>query len=399
MTSSRYAILVALLAFAAPAASAELKVKIGVLSDFSGPFADLGGEGSLLAAKMAAEDFMASHPDVKIDVISADHQNKPDVGSGIARRWFDEQDVDVIADVNNSGVALAVNIVAKDKDKVVLGSGPSTADLTGKYCSPNAIQWTYDTYALTQGAPRALVPKGGDKWFFITADIAGPISMERESTKVVNANKGKVLGQVRVPPNSSDFSSALLTAQSSGANVIAFANAGADTVNSIKQAVEFGLNRNGARLAAILVMLTEVKALGLQIGQGLVTTEAFYWDTNDGTRAWSRRFGERLKGRMPTQVHAGVYASTMHYLKAVLASKTKAGRQVVQKMESTPTDDDLFGKGVIRQDGRKIHDMFVFEVKKPAESSSDWDLLKQVAVIPGSEAFRPLSEGECPLVK
>jgi branched-chain amino acid transport system substrate-binding protein len=387
----------ALLASAA-AVQAQTAVKIGVLNDRSSLYADLGGEGSVVAAKMAIEDFKAADKGIKADVVSADHQNKPDVALNTAREWFDQQGVDAIFDVPNSGVALAVNDLIKEKNKVFVNSGAATSDLTGSKCSPNTVHWTYDTWALANGTGSAIVKRGGDTWFFITADYAFGAALERDTSKVVKENGGTVVGAVKAPLNTQDFSSFLLQAQSSKAKIIGLANAGGDTTNSIKQAAEFGIVQGGQNLAGLLIFLTDIHALGLKTAQGLIFTEAFYWDLNDQTRAWSDRFMKTV-GRRPTMVQAGVYAGVLQYLKAVEALKNaKDGKAVVAKMKEIPTDDPLFGKGQIRADGRTVHDMYLFEVKKPEESKGPWDYYKLLATIPADKAFRPLSEGNCPLV-
>ena len=387
----------------APVAGAQMSdnvVKIGVLNDRSGLYADLSGQGSVIAAQMAAEDYGAAAKGVKVEIIGADHQNKPDIGSNIARQWLDIDKVDVIVDVPNSGVALAVNEIVREKNKVYLNSGAGTSDLTGKACSPNTVHWTYDTWALANGTGKAVVQSGGNTWFFIVADYAFGQTLERETSAVVTANGGKVLGSVRHPLSTADFSSYLLQAQSSKAKVIGLANAGTDLTNSIKQAGEFGIVQGGQNLAGLLVFITDVHGIGLQAAQGLVLTEAFYWDLNDGTRAWSKRFAERNGGKYPTMIHAGVYSTVLHYLKAVEALKSDGdGAKVVAEMKRTPTDDPLLGKGTIREDGRKIHDMFLFQVKKPAESKAPYDYYTLRATIPAAEAFRPLDQGNCPLVK
>jgi branched-chain amino acid transport system substrate-binding protein len=390
------------LAVLSPAAKAQISddvVKIGVLNDRSGLYADLSGEGSVVAAQMAVEDFDAAGKGLKVEIISGDHQNKPDIGSSIARQWIDVDKVDVIADVPTSSVALAINEVVREKKKAFLVSGAAASDLTGKACSPNTIHWTYDTWALANGTGKAIVKTGGDTWFFITADYAFGQALERDTTAVVEANGGKVLGSVRHPLSTPDFSSFLLQAQSSGAKIIGLANAGGDTINSVKQAAEFGITSGGQNLAGLLIFLTDVHSIGLQTAQGLILTEAFYWDLNDQTRAWSKRFAERHDGKYPTMVQAGVYASVLHYLKAVEALKSDDGTAVIAKMKELPTDDPLFGKGTIRADGRKIHDMYLFQVKKPEESKGEWDLYNLRATIPAAEAFRPLDQGGCPLVK
>jgi len=389
-------------ALACSAASAQqLNVKIGVLTDMSSLYADATGIGSVIAARLAAADFMKDHPDVKVEVVSGDHQNKPDIGSQIANQWYDVDKVDMIVDVPNSGVALAINQVTRDKNKVFVGSGPATSDLTGPKCSPNTVHWTYDTWMLANGTGKAVVKTGGDTWFFLTSDYAFGHALERDTMAVVEKNGGKVLGKVRHPLNTNDFSSFLLQAQSSKAKVIGLANAGGDTINSIKQGSEFGIVKGGQKFAGLLVFATDVAALGLPTAQGLVLTETFYWDLNDATRAWTKRWhAERnASGKYPAMNQAGVYAGTLHYLKAVAALKSAAdGKAVVAKMKEMPTDDPLFGKGTIRVDGRKLHPAYLFEVKKPEESKYPGDFYKLRATIPADEAFRPLNEGNCPLV-
>ena len=377
-------------------------VKIGVLTDLSSLYADLGGPGSILAAQMAVEDSGLTSKGWTIDVISGDHQNKPDIGVGIARKWFDEDKVDVIADVPNSGVALAVAAVVKEKNGVYLNSGAASSDLTGRACTPNTVHWTYDTYTLANGTGKAVVKAGGDTWFFITADYAFGHALQRDTSAVVEANGGKILGSVNVPLNTPDFSSFVLQAQASGAKIIGLANAGGDTTNSIKQAHEYGIAGGGQKLAALLLFISDVNALGLVIAQGLQFTDTFYWDMNDGTRAFSKRFVERMKNRAePTMVQAGVYASLIHYFKALeaLGGNPHDGAKVVAKMKEMPTGDPLFGKGMIRIDGRTIHPAYLFQVKSPAESKYPWDYYKLIATIPAQEAFRPLAESPCPLVK
>ncbi|HWK15277.1 MAG TPA: ABC transporter substrate-binding protein [Rhizobiaceae bacterium] len=377
----------------------KINVKLGVLNDRSGTYADLSGEGSVVAARMAVEDFKAADKGINVEVISADHQNKPDIGSSIARQWYDQDGVDVILDVPTSSVALAVSEITKEKNKIFMNSGAGASDLTGKACSPNTVHWTYDTWALANGTGGAMVKAGGDTWFFLTADYAFGHALERDTSALVEKAGGKVLGSVRHPFPGQDFSSFLLQAQGSGAKVIGLANAGADTTNAIKQASEFGIVQGGQKLAGLLTFVTDVKALGLATAQGLVLTEAFYWDQNDGTREFSKRFAEKHGGSMPTMVHAGVYASVLHYLKAVEATKGKDATAVMAKMKEMPSEDPLFGKGEVRVDGRHVHDMYLFEVKKPEESTADWDLYKTVATIPAAEAFRPLADGGCSLVK
>ncbi len=392
----------AYLALSAGAAHAEFSggvIKIGVLTDLSGTYSDISGQGSVIATQMAVEDFGAAKKGMKVEIISADHQNKGDVASSIARQWYDRDGVDAIVDLVTSSTALAVNQVAKEKNKVALVSGAASSDLTGKDCTPNTIHWAYDTWMLANGTGYAIVKTGGKTWYFITADYAFGHALERDTTAAVEKAGGKVLGSVRHPFPSSDFSSFLLQAQASKAQIIGLANAGADTTNAIKQGAEFGITRGGQNFAGLLVFITDVHALGLNTAQGLIVTTSFYWDLNDQTRAWSKRFFEKHK-RMPTMVQAGVYSSVLHYLKAV--EKLKAdqdGAKVIAQMKAMPTDDPLFGKGRVRQDGRKIHPVYLVEVKKPAESKAPWDYYKIRTTIPADQAFRPEKEGGCPLVK
>jgi len=353
----------------------------------------------VVAARMAVEDFGAARKGMKVEILVGDHQNKPDVGSGIARQWYDVDKVDVIVDVPTSSVVLAVNQVTREKNKALLVSTGATSDLTGKACSPNAIHWTYDTWALANGTGSAIVKTGGDSWFFLTADYAFGLALERDTEAVVVKNGGKVVGRVRHPFPTADFSSFLLQAQASKAKIIGLANAGADTTNAIKQGAEFGIGRGAQQFAGLLVFLTDVHALGLEKAQGLLLTEAFYWDLNDQTRAWSTRFAERHRGARPTMAQAGVYSAVLHYLKAVEALKSDDGPKVIAKMKEMPTDDPVFGKGKVREDGRKIHPMYLFEVKKPSESKGAWDYYKVRSTIPAEQAFRPLAEGGCELVK
>lgn len=395
------------LAFAAAnAAFAQDKmdktVKIGVLTDMSGLYSDLGGPGSVIAAQMAVEDSGLTAKGWKIDIISGDHQNKPDVGANIARQWFDVDKVDVINDVVTSSVALAVSNVAREKNGILLDSGAGTSDLTNSQCSPNTIHWAYDTYTLAHGTGTALTKNGGDSWFFLTADYAFGTALERDTTAAVQAAGGKVLGGVKHPLGTSDFSSFLLQAQASKAKVIGLANAGGDTTNAIKQAAEFGITQGGQKLAALLLFVSDVHALGLNTAQGLVFTETFYWDLNDQTRAFSKRFQARTKNHsMPTMVHAGVYSGLLHYFKALeaLGGNPHDGAKVVAKMKEMPTDDPLFGKGSIEPNGRKIHPAYLFEVKKPSESKGPWDYYKLLATIPADQAFTPLDKSTCPLLK
>jgi branched-chain amino acid transport system substrate-binding protein len=393
------------LAFAAAAllgtaAQAEdITVKIGVMSDMSGLYADLGGPGSVVAAKMAVADFNPAAHGLKVELVNADMQNKPDVGANIARQWFDVDHVDMIVDVPNSGVALAVNEVAREKNKVFLVSGAASSDLTGPKCSPDTVHWTYDTWMLANGTGKALVKTGGDTWFFLTSDYAFGHALERDTTAVVLANGGRVLGAVAHPLNTSDFSSFLLQAQASHAKIIGLANAGGDTINAIKQGAEFGITAGGQQFAGLLVFISDVNSLGLKTAQGLVLTATWYWDMSDANRAWTKRWQVERPGKFPTMVQAGVYSAVTHYLKAVAALKsTTDGKAVVAKMKEMPTDDPLFGRGSIRADGRNIHPAYLFEVKKPEESKYPGDVYKVRATIPAEEAFRPLKDGGCPMV-
>jgi branched-chain amino acid transport system substrate-binding protein len=375
-------------------------VKIGVMNDMSGLYSDITGQGSVVAARMAVEDYIrASKSTLKVEIVGADHQNKPDVGSNVARQWYDTEKVDMIADVPTSSVGLAIAKISADKGKLHVNSGSATADLSGKACNANTIHWAYDTWMLANGTGKAIVKSGGDTWFFLTADYAFGHALERDTEAVVLKNGGKVVGKVRTPFPTQDFSSFLLQAQASKAKIIGLANAGGDTTNSIKQAFEFGITKGGQNLAGLLVFLPDVHSLSLEKAQGLMLTETFYWDLNEQTRAFTKRFAAANGGKYPSMVHAGVYSSVIHYLKAVDAAKTDDGTKVAAKMKELPTDDVLFGKGTVRADGRKIHPAYLFEVKKPSESKGPYDYYKLVSTIPANEAFRPLSESECPLVK
>ena len=373
-------------------------VKIGVLNDQSGIFADLGGQGSVIAARMAVEDAGGTVLGKPIEIVIGDHQNKPDVGSAIARGWIDTQGVDAIFDVPASATAIAVQDVTRDKNKMLFLSGPGSSDFTGKRCSPTTVHWTYDSYAMANGTARALVKQGGDTWFFLTADNAGSHAQEKDATEFVKKAGGTVQGAVRHPFATQDFSSFLLRAQSSGAKVIGLANAGSDTITSVKQANEFGITQGGQRLASLLMFITDVHAIGLRDGQGLVFTDSFYWDMNDKTRAWAKRFMERHDGRAPTSVQAGVYGAVRHYLKAVAAAGTDESTAVARKVKELPVDDFWSDEFKIRPDGRLVRDMYLFQVKTPSESKAPWDYYKVLARIPGDEAYRPMSEGGCPLV-
>jgi branched-chain amino acid transport system substrate-binding protein len=376
-------------------------VKIGVLNDQSGLYADLAGQGSVIAAKMAVEDFGGKVLGKPIEVIFADHQNKPDIGSSIANQWIDTEKVDVIMDVPTSSVALAIQEITKNKNRVHINSGAATSELTASKCSPTGIHWTYDTYALANGTGSAIVKQGGDSWYFITADYAFGQALERDTTAAVTAAGGKVVGSVRTPfPGTTDFSSFLLQAQGSGAKVVGFANAGGDTINSIKQAGEFGLVAGGQKLAGLLVFLTDVHSLGLKTAQGLTITDGWYWDLNDETRAWAKKFAAKNGGKMPTMVQAGVYSGAMHYLKAIDAAKTDEAKAVVAKMKEMPVNDFFAKNGKVREDGRMVHTMYLAQVKKPEESKGPYDYYKILQEIPGDQAFRPMdAKYGCPLVK
>jgi branched-chain amino acid transport system substrate-binding protein len=394
-------LIAAALAAISGAAQAQVSdgiVKIGVLSDMSSLYADIGGPGSVIAARMAVDDYLKSaKTSLKVEIVSADHQNKPDVGSSIANQWYDVDKVDVIVDVPTSSVALAVNEITRKKGKAFLISGAASSDLTGKACSPNSVHWTYDTWMLANGTGSAIVKTGGDSWFFLTADYAFGLALERDTEAVVLKGGGKVLGKVRHPLNAQDFSSFLLQAQASKAKVIGLANAGGDTTNAIKQAAEFGIVKGGQSLAGMLVFLSDIHGLGLDKAQGLIFTETFYWDLNEGTRAWTKRFAAQSKGKYPTMVQAGVYSAVTHYLKAIDAAKTDDGTKVVAQMKAMPSDDPLFGKGSIRKDGRALHPAYLVEVKKPAESKGPYDYYKVRATIPADQAFRPEKDGGCNL--
>jgi branched-chain amino acid transport system substrate-binding protein len=386
-------------ALAGAAQAEDITVKLGVLNDMSSLYSDIGGQGSVVAAKMAIADFDPAAHGMKVELINADHLNKPDVGSNIVRQWFDVDHVDAVIDVPTSSVALAVNEVIREKNKVFLVSGAATSDLTGPKCSPNTVHWTYDTWMLANSTGKSIVKTGGNTWFFLTSDYAFGHALERDTKAVVLANGGQVLGGVLHPLNTQDFSSFLLQAQASKAKIIGLANAGGDTINAIKQGAEFGITAGGQNFAGLLVFINDVQALGLKTAQGLILTETFYWDMNDGTRAWTKRWQAERPGKFPAMTVAGVYAETLHYLKAVAALKSAAdGKAVVAKMKDLPTDDPLFGKGYIRADGRKIHPAYLFEVKKPEESKYPGDVYKLRATAPAEEAFRPIKDGNCPMV-
>jgi branched-chain amino acid transport system substrate-binding protein len=393
-------VVAALISTAAQAQYTNGLVKVGVLTDMSSVYSDIGGPGSVAAAKLAVEDFEPAAHGMKVEIVSADHQNKPDIGANIARKWFDVDGVDMITDVPNSGVALAVNEVSREKNKVFLVANAATSDLTGAKCSPNTIHWTYDTWMLGNATGKAVVKTGGDTWFFLTADYAFGQALERDTANVVVSNGGKVLGSVRHPLNTSDFCSFLLQAQSSKAKIVGLANAGGDTVNAIKQGAEFGITAGGQHFAGLLVFITDIHALGLTTAQGLILSETWYWDMTESNRAFTRRWQVERPGKFPNMSQAGVYSAVTHYLKAVNALQSDAdGKAVLAKMKEMPTDDPLFGKGYIRNDGRKIHAACVFEVKKPEEAKYPGDYYKLRATIPADEAFRPVKEGNCPMVK
>jgi len=373
-------------------------VKIGVLSDFSGPFADQAGKGSFIAAQMAAEDFAKESKGLKAEIIFADHQNKPDVGSAIARRWIDQENVVAIVDLPNSGVALAVNTVMKEKNRTMLASGSATSDLTGKFCQPTTVQWALDTWALGNAMGSAITERGGKSWFFVSFDYALGKALQRDTTEAIEKQGGKVLGAVTHPLGTTDFSSYLLQAQASGADVIALGDTGADAINAIKQIAEFNILGGGKKLAALFMQIVDIDALGLKAAQGLLLSEAYYWDLNDSTRAWSKRFAERMDGRMPTINHAATYSATIAYLRAVQAAQTVEGDKVVTQMQSAEINDPLFGPVRVRKDGRAVHTMFVFEVKKPEESKGRYDYYKLVRTIPAEQAFRPIDKGGCPMI-
>ena len=382
------------------ASAQQISVKIGVLSDMSSLYSDVGGPGSVAAAKLAIADFLKANPGVKVELISGDHQNKPDIGSQMANKWYDVDKVDMIVDVPNSGVALAVSQITAQKNKVFLVSGAAASDITGPKCNANTIHWTYDTWMLANGTGKAIVKTGGDTWFFLTSDYAFGHALERDTAAAVTKAGGKVLGEVRHPLNTNDFSSFLLQAQASKAKIIGLANAGGDTINAIKQGAEFGIVKGGQKFAGLLVFISDVNALGLQTAQGLILTSTWYWDMSDANRAWTKRWqAERnAPGKFPTMVQAGVYSAVTHYLKAVVALKSAAdGKAVVAEMKKLPTDDPLFGKGSVRVDGRKLMPAYLLEVKAPADSKHPGDYYKVRATIPADEAFRPLKEGNCPL--
>jgi branched-chain amino acid transport system substrate-binding protein len=384
----------------APCAHAQISgdtVRLGVLADMSGLYSDLSGIGSVVATQMAAEDFGGTVLGKKLEVVSADHQNKPDIGSNIAREWIDQQGVDAIVDVPVSSIAFAVQQIAKEKNRVLLISSSGSSDLTGKSCSPTSVHWTYDTYALAETAGKAMIQQGGDSWFFITADYAFGHALERDTAAIVKANGGTVVGAVRHPQDTADLSSFLFQAQTSKAKVIGLANAGGDTINSIKQANEFGIIRGGQKMIGLLTYISDVHGMGLQYAKGLILASAFYWDLTDDTRAWTRRFMERSK-KIPTMANAGAYGATLHYLKAIKEAGTDEAQAVVRKMKELPVNDFFTKGGSVREDGRVIRSMYLFQVKSPEESKYPYDYYKLLNTVPGEQAFRPLAEGGCPMV-
>ncbi|MBL6457077.1 ABC transporter substrate-binding protein [Belnapia sp. T6] len=394
-------LLAALLAacLALPAAAQVSAVKIGVLTDMSGPFSDQVGAGSVTAAQMAAEDFMRDHPGLRVEILQADHQNKPDVGSAIARRWVDTEGVQAIVDLPNSGVGLAVIEVMRERHRTALASSTLTSAVTGRACTPTTVQWVSDTWAQGNAVAQGLLRQGGDSWYYLTVDYALGHALEADAQAAVTAGGGRNLGSARHPLNTGDMSSLLLRAQSSGATVIALANTGTDAINAIKQAQEFGLLRNNrTRIAALFLQISDIHSLGLATAQGLLLAEPFYWDLNEGTRAWSRRWSARMGGRMPTMDHAGVYSATMAWLRAVQKTGSIEGEAVIAAMRATPVEDPLFGHVAIRPDSRAVHAMHVFRVKAPGESRYAYDYYEHLATIPAEQAFRPLDQGGCPLV-
>jgi branched-chain amino acid transport system substrate-binding protein len=392
------AALALLLAGAAHAQISDGVVKVGVLTDMSGAYSDLSGQGALVAMQMAIDDFVANErPAFKVEMVYADHQNKGDIAANKAREWFERDGVDIVTELVTTSTALAVQKIGKEKNKIVLVSGAASTRITNEDCNDVTVHWTYDTYALANGTAKAVVKHGGKTWFFLTADYAFGHSLEKDATEVILANGGTVVGSVRHPVPGTDFSSFLLKAQASGAQVIGLANAGTDTTNSIKQAAEFGITPKQS-LAGLLVFITDVHSLGLKATQGMYLTEGFYWDLNDETRAWSKRFFEKHK-RMPTMVQAGDYSEVMHYLKAVKAVNSDDTQKVMAQMKKTPVNDFFAKNGRIRDDGRMVHDMYLFQVKKPSEATGPWDYYKLIATIPGDEAFQPLSASRCPLIK
>ena len=400
--SSALALFVALGLVPAAASAQQVSddiVRVGVLTDMTGPYADFAGPGSVVAARLAVEDHGGRALGRPVEVIFADHQNKPDVGGATARRWIDTDRVDMIIDMPNSAVALAVQQIGRERNRVIINTSAASTELTGRQCSPVGFHWVSDSYALSTGTTRAVMEQGGRSWFFMTVDYEGGYALERASEAAVRAAGGTVAGRARHPLNTPDFSSFLLQAQASRAQVVGLANAGTDTVNAIKQAAEFGLMRRGQRLVGMFVNITDVRALGLAAAAGVVTTEAWYWDQNDETRAFARRFAERHRGAMPTQYQAGIYSAVRHYLRAIEAAGTDAGPAVAAKMRELPVNDMFARNGRVREDGRHVHDMLLVEAKRPEDSRGEWDLYRILATIPADQAFRPLAEGGCPLVR
>jgi branched-chain amino acid transport system substrate-binding protein len=402
MQAIRGAALALALLAAAPVARAQLSddiVRIGVLTDISGPYADFAGPGSVLAARMAAEDHGGRALGKPVEVIGGDHQNKPDVGGALARRWVDTERVDMIVDMPNSAVALAVQQVGRERNRIIINASAASTELTGRQCSPVGFHWVSDSYALSSGTTRAVMGQGGRSWYLLTVDYEGGYALERGVEAVVNAEGGRVLGRARHPLNTPDFSSFLLQAQASRAQVVALSNAGTDTINAIKQAGEFGLTRQGQRLVGMFVNINDVKALGLATAQGVVATEAWYWDRDEESRAFASRFAERNRGTVPSQYQAGVYSAVRHYLKAIEAAGTDEAMVVAAKMRELPVNDMFTRNGRVREDGRHVHDLYLVEVKRPEESKGPWDLYRILSTIPADQAFRPLAEGGCPLVR
>ncbi|HLO76863.1 MAG TPA: ABC transporter substrate-binding protein [Magnetospirillum sp.] len=389
----------ALMAGTAHAQYSDNKIKIGVLTDLSGTYSDLAGQGSVAAAQMAIEDFGGKLNGMPIELVSADHQNKADIASSIARKWYDTEQVDAIFDLVTTAAAVAVREVSREKGRIDMNSGAGSTVLTNDKCSPTGFHWTYDVYAMAVGTGNAVVKQGGDSWFFLTADYAFGHDLEAQTARVVKANGGTVKGAVRHPFPNSDFSSFLLQAQASGAKIIGLANAGSDTINAIKQAKEFGITQGGQSLAGLLVFISDVHSLGLETAQGMMLTTGYYWDRDDASRTWAKRWSERMKGRMPTMVHAGVYSSVLHYLRSIQAAKTDEGAKVAEQIRTLPIKDFFAVNGKVRADGRMVHDMYLAKVKTPAESKGPWDYYNILRTIPGDEAFKPLADSTCPLVK
>lgn len=385
------------LSIASARADLPATVKVGILNDMNGPFADQSGRGSVVAAQMAAEDFAAQGGGFRVEILSADHLNKPDAAAAIVREWVDRDGVAAVADSVNSGVGLAVNTIMAEKHRTFVATNVGTSDLTGKFCEPTTVQWTMDTYAMGNTMARAMFAQHADTWYYISFDYALGAALERDSGAVLTSLGGKVVGSVKHPLGTTDFSSYLLQAQSSGAKVVALADTGSDLINAVKQAAEFGLTGKQI-LAGLFTQIVDVKSIGLQAAQGLTVTEAYYWDLNDETRAFARRFGQRFGDKMPTANQAGVYSSVLAYLNAVKASNSIVGEEVVAQLRKAPIQDKLFGTVTVRQDGRAVHDMYTFKVKAPADSKSPWDIYKVLARVPGNEAFRPLDQGGCKLV-